>query len=143
MGTDIRTAAARDLAPAPEPRRAPVRKAAALLAGWMLLVGGGAAGTVWYAGQVKTSIEESLASQTESRIAELQREYDGKLAQTQADYDRQLAVLQAKVDELNELLTFAKDNASAKTDNSNKLYTQLNEVKKQLAELRKNLELLK
>ena len=47
------------------------------------------------------------------------------------------------MDELNQLLTFAKDNASAKTDNSNKLYTQLSEVKKQLALLEKNLELLK
>ncbi|MNW58568.1 hypothetical protein D3C74_364440 [compost metagenome] len=51
--------------------------------------------------------------------------------------------MQSTVDTFNELLTFTKDNASNKTDNSNKLYTQLNEVRKQLAALQKEMDLLK
>jgi hypothetical protein len=51
--------------------------------------------------------------------------------------------MESKIQTLNELLTFAKDNADSKTDNSNKLYTQLAEVKKQLNELKRNLDVLK
>jgi len=47
------------------------------------------------------------------------------------------------VNELNELLTFARDNASEDTDNSNLLYTQLNEVKAKLEQLQKQLDVLK
>lgn len=66
------------------------------------------------------------------------------------DYESKIAVLSEQVKELqstvqtfNELLTFTKDNASNKTDNSNKLYTQLSEVKKQLDTLKKEMDLLK
>ncbi|MNW04214.1 hypothetical protein D3C71_2002730 [compost metagenome] len=66
------------------------------------------------------------------------------------DYESRIAALSDQVKELqstvqtfNELLTFTKDNASSKTDNSNKLYTQLSEVRKQLEALQKEMDLLK
>jgi hypothetical protein len=57
--------------------------------------------------------------------------------------NQEMASLQSKVELLNQLLAFNKDNASTKVDNSNQLYTQLAEVKKKLAELQKNLDVLK
>lgn len=81
--------------------------------------------------------------QTNIKLTAMQKQYDERLQAAESSYKSEIAVLQGKIDALNELLTFTKDNASAKTDNSNKLFTQLSEVKKQLEQLKKNLDVLK
>ncbi|MFD1954890.1 hypothetical protein ACFSL6_12120 [Paenibacillus thailandensis] len=115
----------------------------AFLAVWMFLLGAGISGAVLYSNHMKRQITAELEKQTASQIAALQADYEARMTTLQQSYEAQLAELQTKVDALNELLTFTKDNVDTKTDNSNKLYTQLNEVKKQLAALQKNLEVLK
>lgn len=83
-------------------------------------------------------------------MQQLDANFQAKTEELKADYTAQLSALstevnnlQSKVEAFNELLEFTKDNTTDKTDNSNKLYTQLSEVKKQLAELQKKMDLLK
>lgn len=109
---------------------------------WIVLIGCGTAVAVLYSNHVKQQITTELEQQTASQIAALQADYKAQMDAMQTDYEAELAELQTKVDALNELLTFTKDNADTKTDNSNKLYTQLNEVKKQLTALQNSLDVL-
>ncbi|WP_027092050.1 hypothetical protein [Cohnella thermotolerans] len=110
---------------------------------WIVLIGAGVAGSVWYTGHLKQQIESELEKQTARQIEAVQADYTKQLEELKQNYQDEMTKLQSKVEALNELLTFNKDNASDKTDNSNKLYTQISELKKQLDELKKNLDVLK
>ncbi|MFB9331041.1 hypothetical protein ACFFSY_34340 [Paenibacillus aurantiacus] len=115
----------------------------AFLLVWVLLIGTGILGAIWYTGKIKADIAHDVGAQTSSQITTMQQQYDAKLTALTTQYKDDLTKLQGKVDALNELLQFSKDNMSSKTDNSNKLYTQLSDVKKQLDQLKKELDLLK
>jgi len=110
---------------------------------WMLLIGCGIMGAIWYSEKIKQSITTELSLQTAQQIKTMQNQYDEQLKQLETDYKGSLATLQSKVDALNELLEFSKANVNDKTDNSNKLFSQLSEVKKQLNELKQILDVLK
>jgi len=84
-----------------------------------------------------------IERQTASQIAAMQQEVEARMAELEASFRAEIGAVEAKVNELNELLTFARDNASEDTDNSNLLYTQLNEVKAKLEQLQKQLDVLK
>ncbi|MFC0213037.1 hypothetical protein ACFFK0_11315 [Paenibacillus chartarius] len=114
-----------------------------LLAGWVVLIGIGATGAKLYTDYVKAQIAQDIADQTERQLQAIQADYQLQVNQLRDSVTGDMAALQTKVDTLNELLTFVKDSASNKTDNSNQLYTQLNDVKKQLDELKTNLDMLK
>ncbi|MBP1972532.1 hypothetical protein [Cohnella thailandensis] len=137
------------LAPAPSspsdltPRRAPKRSILPFLLLWIVLIGGGVAGTYWYTDHMKQQIESELQLQTAKQIAAMQQDYRNRLDELKASYEEEMAKMSSKVDALNELLTFNQDNVNDKTDNSNKLYTQISELKKQMDELKKNLDVLK
>jgi uncharacterized protein HemX len=129
------------------PERAPRRKRRgamlffALL--WLILIAGGITGAKWYSDRIQEQVSADLERQTAGQIAAMQKDYDARMTRMENDYKEQLTQMESKIQTLNELLTFAKDNADSKTDNSNKLYTQLAEVKKQLNELKRNLDVLK
>lgn len=110
---------------------------------WLVLIAGGVTGAKWYSDRIQQQVSSDLERQTASQIASMQQDYDIRMTKLESDYKEQLAQMGSKIEALNELLTFAKDNADTKTDNSNKLYSQLAEVKKQLAELKKSLDVLK
>lgn len=128
-----------------QPKSARRRPAALLvfLALWVVLIACGVAGAKWYSDRIQTRVSDDLEAQTASQISLMQQDYDARLTKLEADYKDRLALMESKIETLNELLTFTKDNADTKTDNSNKLYTQLADVKKQLAELKKSLDVLK
>ncbi|MFC7748374.1 hypothetical protein ACFQWB_00245 [Paenibacillus thermoaerophilus] len=111
--------------------------------GWFLLIGLGAGGTMLYTDHLRAKTAAELSAQTQSQINEMKAQYDSRFNELQTATSQELAALQTKVDKLNELLAFAKDSMSDKTDNSNQLYTQLEEVRKQLDELKSNLDVLK
>ncbi|QHT64110.1 hypothetical protein GXP70_24485 [Paenibacillus lycopersici] len=113
------------------------------LAVWVILIGCGVIAAVWYTGQVKEKLTQDIGAQTASQITAMQQSYDAQLKQMQSQFTDELNKVQGKVDALNELLQFTKDNANSKTDNSNKLFSQLSEVKKKLAELQQSLDVLK
>lgn len=104
---------------------------------WLALIAGGIIGAKQYSDHIQRQVASDLERQTASQIALMQQDYDSRLTQLENGYKEQLAQMESKIQSLNELLTFTKDNADTKTDNSNKLYTQLAEVKKQLNELKK------
>jgi len=110
---------------------------------WIALIAGGVAGAKMYSDRIQQQVSADLERQTAAQITLMQQNYDSRMTKLEQDYKEQLAVMESKIEALNELLTFAKDNADSKTDNSNKLYTQLAEVKKQLNELKKSLDVLK
>lgn len=110
---------------------------------WLVLIAGGVYGAKWYSDRTQQQISLELERQTASQIAALQQDYDERITLMEGEFQEQLGQMESKIEALNELLTFAKDNADTKTDNSNKLYTQLAEVKKQLNELKKSLDVLK
>lgn len=110
---------------------------------WIVLIGAGIAGAVWYTDHVKQQITADVSAQTAQQIKAVQADYTKQLQQIRASYETEMASLQSKVQSLNELLAFDKDNADGKTDNSNKLYTQISELKKQLDQLKQNLDVLK
>lgn len=110
---------------------------------WILLMVGGYYAANSYMENFKQDVTKQMNEQTSAQIKTLQKSYDEQIATLETSYVTQLAELQVKIEQLNELLTFTKDNANSNTDNSNMLYTQLNEMKYQLNELKKSLELLK
>ncbi|TVY02963.1 hypothetical protein [Cohnella terricola] len=110
---------------------------------WLVLIAGGVYGAKWYSDRIQQQVSSDLERQTAGQIALMQQDFDARITKMETDYQVQLAQMESKIQALNELLTFAKDNADTKTDNSNKLYTQLAEVKKQLSELKKSLDVLK
>lgn len=110
---------------------------------WLLLVAGGMAAAVWYAGELRARITDDIDRQTAAQIAAVQQEVEMRMDELKQSFNAELDAVAAKVDALNELLTFAKDNVTADTDNSNLLYTQIREVKEQLEQLQKQLDVLK
>jgi hypothetical protein len=110
---------------------------------WTVLVAAGVAGAKAYSDHIQQQVSADLERQTASQIAIMQQNYDTRMTKLENDYKAQLTQMEGKIQALNELLTFAKDNADSKTDNSNQLYTQLADVKKQLNELKKTLDVLK
>ncbi|CAM3741964.1 hypothetical protein COLU111180_06070 [Cohnella lubricantis] len=110
---------------------------------WVVLIGAGIAGAIWYTDHVKQQLSADLSAQTARQIEAVQADYTKQLQEMRASYESEMAELESKVQSLNELLTFNKDNASDKTDSSNKLYTQISELKQQLDQLKKNLDVLK
>ncbi|MFC5471398.1 hypothetical protein ACFPPD_22165 [Cohnella suwonensis] len=110
---------------------------------WVVLIACGTLGAKWYSDRIQQRVALDVSRQTAAQISEMQQLYDSRIAKMETGYQEQIAKMESKIQSLNELLTFAKDNADTKTDNSNKLYTQLAEVKKQLADLKKSLDVLK
>ncbi|GGN92172.1 hypothetical protein [Saccharibacillus kuerlensis] len=106
---------------------------------WILLIALFVYAAYEYSQRLQEQTLSALQTQTETQMAELRADYENQFS----ELNGQVAALQNKVDSFNELLTFTKDNANNKTDNSNKLYTQLNEVKAQLSQLQKKMDLLK
>ncbi|PLT44852.1 MULTISPECIES: hypothetical protein [Paenibacillus] len=142
MNTDSRIVSSVPADP-PVPRRASKRSPWPFLIAWIVIIAAGVAGAWFYTQRLQQELAVQIQQQTDRQIAEMQSGYDARLQQLESGYASQLAELQGKVDSLNELLAFNRDNASSKTDNSNKLYTQLSQVQKQLDELKKNLDVLK
>src|SRR5690606_24083399 len=103
----------------------------------------GITGAKLYSEHVQRQIASDVERQTAAHIAEMQKQYDNRLNELETGYKNELSQLESKVEALNGLLTLARDNADGKTDTRNKRYTQLNEVKKKLNELQKNLDVLK
>ncbi|WP_019638388.1 hypothetical protein [Paenibacillus fonticola] len=106
---------------------------------WVMLIGAGVTAAYFYSDYMKQSMLEQLDSRLQAKTEIMQADYSLQLAAL----TEQVEQLQSKVEAFNELLNFTKDNASDKTDNSNKLYSQLDDVKNQLAKLQKQMELLK
>jgi septin family protein len=110
---------------------------------WILLIATGVLGTMLYTDYLKQQLSAELASQTEQQLQLMQARYQEQLEQLKTSVAADLGALQTKVDTFNELLAFTRDSANSRTDNSNQLYTQLQEVKQKLEELQKNLDVLK
>ncbi|PYE52615.1 hypothetical protein HUB98_25570 [Paenibacillus barcinonensis] len=106
---------------------------------WIVLIALGVVGTYYYSNHLQQQMISKLQVHTQQQIDTLKADYEKQLSTLSSE----VATLQGQVQSFNELLTFTKDNASSKTDNSNKLYTQLSEVKKQLEALQKKMDLLK
>ncbi|KOP66909.1 hypothetical protein AMS62_17950 [Bacillus sp. FJAT-18019] len=106
---------------------------------WIVLIGLGTTAAYLYSNQLKEQVVIQLQEDTRKEMASFKAEYDQKFNELVQEMDE----MQSKVQSFNELLTFTKDQASGKTDNSNKLYSQLNEVEKQLKVLERKMELLK
>ncbi|QUL56617.1 hypothetical protein KDC22_09095 [Paenibacillus tritici] len=106
---------------------------------WILMIASGVYAVYSYTNHLKDQVLNELGSQSQQQLTVLKTDYESKIAVL----SEQVKELQSTVQTFNELLTFTKDNASNKTDNSNKLYTQLSEVKKQLDSLKKEMDLLK
>lgn len=106
---------------------------------WVMMIGLGVYAVYSYTNHLKLQVLNDLSAQSQQQLNILKTDYESSIA----ILTEEVKELQNTVQSFNELLTFTKDNASAKTDNSNKLYTQLNEVNKQLAALKKEMDLLK
>ncbi|NMO96014.1 hypothetical protein [Paenibacillus lemnae] len=106
---------------------------------WIILIGAGVAAAYYYSNHLQQEMITRLQQDTQKEMAALKAQYDSRFSEISS----QMNQIDSKVQAFNELLTFTKDQASGKTDNSNKLYSQLNDVKQQLSNLEKKLELLK
>ncbi|MFC7681101.1 hypothetical protein [Paenibacillus sp. GCM10028914] len=106
---------------------------------WFIFIALGVFAAYSYSNHLKEEMVTQLQHDTQAELAALKTQYDLRFN----ELSQQMNEMQSKVESFNELLTFTKDQASGKTDNSNKLYSQLNEVKKELKKLQQNMELLK
>lgn len=112
---------------------------AMILVIWVLLIGAGVTAAYMYSNHLKQSMVDQLDAKWQSEAEQMKADYTAQLTALSGE----VKDLQSKVEAFNELLEFTKDNSSEKTDNSNKLYSQLSEVKQQLAALQKKMDLLK
>ncbi|MFC9707555.1 hypothetical protein ACFTRD_05275 [Paenibacillus sp. NPDC056933] len=106
---------------------------------WIVLIALGVLGAYYYSNHLQQQMITQLQTHNQQQISTLKADYEKQLT----TISQEISDLQGQVQSFNELLTFTKDNANDKTDNSNKLYTQLSEVKKQLETLQKKMDLLK
>ncbi|MFF2017135.1 MULTISPECIES: hypothetical protein [Bacillales] len=106
---------------------------------WVVMIGIGVYAVYSYTNHLKQQVLSQLSAQSQQQLTVLKTDYEARISALSDEVKE----LQSTVQTFNELLTFTKDNASAKTDNSNKLYTQLSEVRKQLDALKKEMDLLK
>lgn len=106
---------------------------------WFLLIAIGVTSAYLYSNYLKTSMLKQLDATWQQRIGEMQNDYTTQLS----TLSNEVKDLQSKVDSFNELLEFTKDNKTDESDSSNKLYTQLSEVQKQLTKLQSQMDLLK
>lgn len=125
------------------PRKKTRRTAIYAIVLWIVLITAGIVSAKMYSDRIQQEVTADLQRQTASQITAMQQSFDNRLSEIETKYAEQLLQLQGKIQALNELLTFTKDNADSKTDNSNKLYSQLAAVQKQLNELKKSLDVLK
>ncbi|MEK4249365.1 hypothetical protein NSQ99_07185 [Paenibacillus sp. FSL W7-1287] len=110
---------------------------------WLLLIACGLYGAHTYMNHVEQSLADQLSQETEQRLIELETSFNTKLSELDSSYNEKIAALGEQIEELNQLLTFVKDNSSNNNDNSNQLYSQINDIKAQLQKLQKSMELLK
>jgi hypothetical protein len=106
---------------------------------WIMMIGLSVYAVYSYTNHLKQQVLSELSTQSQQQLTVLKTDYESKITAL----SEEVRELQNTVQSFNELLTFTKDNASAKTDNSNKLYTQLSEVSKQLEALKKEMDLIK
>ncbi|NWL88360.1 MULTISPECIES: hypothetical protein [unclassified Paenibacillus] len=125
-----------DNVPSRKKRRPSVKM---ILLTWILLIALGVTAAYLYSNHLKDSMIAQMNLEIQTRTDAMKTDYTTQLSALSAEIQE----LNSKVEAFNELLTFTKDNSSNKTDNSNKLYSQLNEVKEQLAALQKKMDLLK
>lgn len=114
-----------------------------LLLAWVFLIASGVWGTKAYSDRLRNQIATRISTENQAQLEIIQKDYQVQLDGLKTSMETDMSKLQAKVEALTELLAFTKDNANSKTDNSNQLYTQLAEVKKQLDTLQQNLDVLK
>jgi septal ring factor EnvC (AmiA/AmiB activator) len=110
---------------------------------WFFLVSSGLTGAYYYTNYLKKELTADLAQQNQAQLLKIQTNYEQQLSRLETNVNQEMTDLQNKVEQLNQLLAFAKDSTSSKTDSSNQLYTQLQDVKKQLEQLQKNMDVLK
>lgn len=110
---------------------------------WIVLISAGVYGAKTYSDHIQQQVTIKLEQQTNAQLTRIEQDYTERIGKLEQDVAAQFTALEDQLQVLNELLTFAKDNADNNTDNSNKLYSQLAEVKKQLNALKKNLDVLK
>jgi esterase/lipase len=114
-----------------------------LLLIWVFLIACGVWGTKAYSDRLRDQIASRISEENKVQLDIIQKDYQAQITDLKTTVQSDMTRLQAKVDALTELLAFTKDSANSKTDNSNQLYTQLAEVKKQLEALERNLDVLK
>lgn len=142
----MRSAAPETDASAIPPRRAKTRRRWVLfitIVLWLALIGGGFYGGHTYMMQLKEQWTAELNAQTAVQLEAVQQQYESQLEELKQSLTLQIEQVDKQVNALNELLVFAKDSTDSDTDNSNQLYTQLHELKAQLQQLEKNLDVLK
>lgn len=110
---------------------------------WLLLIVGGLYGAYTYMNKMEERLTTQMRQETEQKLKELDSSYETRINELDSSYQEKVAALGEQIDELNQLLTFVKDNSSDKNDDSNQLYSQINEIKSQLQKLQKSMELLK
>lgn len=110
---------------------------------WAAIISAGAFAMHVYMERLIDRVEADLHAQTMQQMAQLEQTYTERLNELKQSVTGELAGLQSEVETFNEMLTFAEDLAGSKTDESNKLYTRLEQLEAHLKELSKNLELLK
>ncbi|WP_159882523.1 hypothetical protein [Paenibacillus puerhi] len=125
-----------------KPRASRARTYILLLVIWGALVVLGGWGAKVYTDRLQQQMKADISAQTEAQLAQISQQYQNQIGDLQTQVSSEMKQLQTKIDAVNELLSFTKDSASSKTDNSNQLYTQLAEVTKKLDELKKQLDAL-
>ncbi|MCM3783274.1 hypothetical protein M3231_09835 [Neobacillus mesonae] len=106
---------------------------------WIIIIVIGVAAAYLYSNHLKEQMVLEVKTYTDQQLTVVKQGYQAQLDEIAGE----IAALQEQVQTFNELLTFTKDNAGDTTDNSNQLYTELSEVKKQLDTLQKKMDLLK
>jgi|SRR5690625_2616353 len=129
--------------PRQKKRRKRVGKIVLLVFAWTAFLTAGAFAMHLYIQQLISSVETELYTQTKQQMIELEQTYSERLQELKQSVNGELAHLQSEVETFNEMLTFAEDLAGDKTDESNKLYTRLEQLEAHLTQLAKNLEMLK
>lgn len=124
-------------------RAVPLFKFLVFVMAWGMLVGSGVFGSKMYLDHMRADIEAQLHEQTTEQTAQIHEHYDAQFSELKKSLTEEINQLQKDVQTFNELVTFTLDTANTNTDESNRLYTRLEQLEAQLEQLRENLDVLK
>src|SRR5690606_6185314 len=79
---------------------------------WVLLIVGGFYGAYTYVNEAEAKMMLQIRLETDQKLEAMRSSYEDRIAELDGSYEEKLAALNEQISELNQLLTFVKDNSS-------------------------------
>jgi uncharacterized protein YwqG len=110
---------------------------------YVIMLSGIIYGMKWYTEWTQERIVSQVTQKTQTQLEKINADNEKNIQTMRQQLTDGLTGMENNIKDIHELMIFTKDNATHKSDNSNQLYSQLSAVKKQLEDLKTDLDILK